>query len=168
MAVVSLKSTAITNCDASPRTLNGGRIAGGEVCEHVGTVAAANGDSIGSIYRFARVRSSDRVSAVQLYCDAVTSGAMDVGIYQTAANGGAVVDADFFASAQSIASAILTGTEIQHESGVYGIEDIEKSLWEGLGLTSDPGLLYDVAGTLTAATTAAGDVSLKVRTVNEG
>jgi hypothetical protein len=161
MAVVALKSTAITNAAAQPRVLNSANIEKGNLRESVGTIAAANGDSIGSVYRFARVRSSDRVSAVKLYCDAVTSGAMDVGLYL--ADGGAVVDADFFASAQSIASAILTGTEIQHESGVYGIEDIELPLWVGLGLSADPMVSYDIAGTLTAATTAAGDVSLKVQ-----
>lgn len=168
MAVVALKSNQVTNADASPRVLNNGSTAGGVVHEFVATIAAANGDSIGSTYRFMRVRSSDRVSAVKLYCDAITSGAGDVGLYRTAADGGAVVDADFFASAQSIASAITTGTEIQHESGVYGIEDIELPLWSGLGLSADPGVDYDIVVTLTAATTAAGDVSLKVTTVNNG
>lgn len=167
MAVVNTKSSAVTNGDASPRVLNSARVASGAVREHVGTIEAANGDSIGSTFRFARIRSSDRVTSVQVYCDAVTSGAMDVGIYRTAADGGAVVDADLFASAQSIATAITTGTDITHESGVYGVEDIEQPVWQALGLTSDPGVLYDVVGTLTAATTAAGTVSLKVRVVND-
>jgi hypothetical protein len=168
MAVVAVKSNQVTNADASPRVLNNGSTAGGVVHEFVATVALANGDDIASTYRFMRVRSSDRVSAVKLYCDAVTTCAGDFGLYRTAADGGAVVDADFFASAQSLAAAITTGTEIQHESAVYGVEDIEKPLWSGLGLSTDPGIDYDIALTLTAAAASAGDVSLKVTTVNNG
>lgn len=167
MAVVELKSTAITNADTSSQKLNSTRLQEGRLKESVGTVAAANGDSIGSIYRFARIPSGARVSEVILLCDAITSGAGDVGLYDVpTVNSGAVVDADFFASAQSIASAITTGTNIVHESGVYSVEDIEKPIWEALGLSADPRKLYDVAMTLTAATTAAGDVTLKVRYVD--
>lgn len=163
MAVVSTKATAITNADASTQTLNRNILSGARLREAVGTIEAANGDSIGSKYFFARVPSNARISRVDLYCDAVTSGAMDVGVYQTSQNGGAVVDADFFGSAVSIATAITVGTNITHESAAYGVEDIEKPLWEALDLSADPGGHYDIVGTLTAATTAAGTVSLVVR-----
>ncbi len=167
MAVVEVKSTAITNADSATQKLNSTRLQEGRIKESVGTAPLANGDSIGSIYRLARVPSGARVSDVILLCDAITSGAGDVGLYDIASvNSGAVVDADFFASAQSIASAITTGTNIVHESGVYGIEDIEKPLWEALGLSADPRKLYDVAMTLTAAAGAAGDIALKVRYVD--
>jgi len=166
MAVVTIKSSAITNADASPSVLTSANVANGNLRESVGTIAAGVADSIASIYRFVRVRSSDRVSAVKLYCDAITTGAMDVGLYRTAADGGAVVDVDLFASAQSTAAEIKTGTEIQHESGFFGLEDIEKPLWVALGLAADPFVLYEVCGTLTAANTGAGDVSLKVQFVS--
>lgn len=166
MAVVTTKSTAVTNADSTTQTLNKNTTSGGRKRESIGIVEAANGDSSTSQYRFCRVYSSWRVAAVLLYCDAITSGAMDVGIYQTAANGGAVVDADFFASAQSIASALVVGTNIAHESGVYGIEDLEKPLWEALGLTADPGRWYDVVGTLTADTAAAGTIVVAVEHLN--
>lgn len=165
MAVVNTKASAITNADASPRVLNSRLVADGDVREHVGTVEAANGDSIGSTYRLARVRSSARVGAVILKCDAITTCAGDVGLYRTAADGGAVVDADFFASAQSLAVA-LSGTDVTHESGVVDIDDIEKPLWQALGLASDPVIDYDVAVTLTAAAGSAGTISLRVQTVN--
>lgn len=167
MAVVELKSTAITNADTASQKLNSTRLQEGRMKESVGTVAAANGDSIASIYRFARIPSGARVSEVILLCDAITSGAGDVGLYDVpTVNAGAVVDADLFASAQSIATEIKIGTNVAHESGVYGLEDVEKPLWEALGLTADPRKLYDIAMTLTAATTAAGDISLKVRYVD--
>lgn len=163
MAVENRKATAVTNGDSASQTLNNKRVEGAVLKESVGTIALANGDSIASVLRFCRVPSSARVSEVLVFCDAVTSGAMDFGVYRTAADGGAAVDADLFASAVSIATAITVGTNITHESGVYGIEDIEQPLWQALGLTADPKVQYDLAGTLTAATTAAGDVSIKVR-----
>lgn len=165
MAVVNTKSSVITNLDATPVVKCKPSLAGGELHELVGTVAVANGDSIGSTLRFGRIKSSARVSTIKLYCTAVTSAAMDVGIYRTAGDGGAVVDADLFASAQSIATAITTGTEIQHESAVTTVDELEKELWEMLGLTEDPNVFYDIVGTLTAAATAAGSVQLKVQYV---
>lgn len=166
MAVVAVKSTAITNADA--KVLNNSRIFRTEVYEAVGTVEAANGDSIASIYRFCRVPSNARISRVLLSCDAITSGAGDVGVYKTARDGGAVVDVDFFGSAVSIASA-LVNSDVTHEadpadSGAgYGKADVEKPLWQALGLTADPYLEYDIAITLTAAAAAAGTMNLTVQ-----
>jgi hypothetical protein len=165
MAVVDTKSTAITRQEAAPKQKVPAYLAGGVVREFVATVEVANGDSIASILRMVSVHSSWRVSDVELLCDAITSAAADIGLYDTFDNGAAVVDADFFASAQSIASALVIGTRVQHESAVVGVEDIEKRLWEALGLTADPGKFYDICLTLTAAATAAGTVSLKVRAV---
>lgn len=163
MAVVTTKSSTITNLDATPVVKCKSAIAGGKLYEAVGTVAVASGDSIASKLKFCRIPSSARVSTISVYCTAVTSAAMDVGIYDTTANGAAVRDASVFASAVSIATAITTGTEIQNESGTTTIDEIEKELWEVLGLTSDPQVMFDVVGTLTAAATAAGSVSLKVQ-----
>lgn len=166
MAVVAVKSSAVTNADAG--VLNNARVAKMSMREAVGTVELANGDSIASTYRVARIPSNARVSRVLISCDAITSGAGDVGVYQTAGNGGAVVDADFFASAQSIATA-LVNTDITHEADPadagagFGLADVEKPLWQALGLTVDPGIDYDVALTLTAAAAAAGTVSVKVQ-----
>lgn len=167
MAVENLKSSVITNADATPVVLNNARLAGAPVREAIGTKQASASASIGSTYRLARIPSNARISEVILSCDAFdTTGAADVGIYQTADNGGAVVDADFFASAVVLTTA-LPNTAVTHESGVFGIEDVEKPLWEALGLTADPQRDYDVALTLTAANGAGAtpDVTLRVRYV---
>lgn len=161
-AVVNTKSTVVTNGDATPVDLSAAYLSHGRLREAVGTLEAVNGDSIGSVYRLVRIWSGCRASQVLLACDAITTCAGDVGLYKTAADGGAVVDADFFASAQSLAAA-LTGTDVTHESGVFGVEAVEKRLWEALGLTADPKIWYDVAVTLTAAAGSAGTVSAKVR-----
>lgn len=165
MAVDTLKSTALTNADATPPVLTNARLTKMALNESVGTAQATASASIGSTYRLARIPSNARVSEVILSSDAFdTTGAGDVGIYQTAANGGAVVDADFFASAVTLTSA-LQNTAVTHESGVFGVEDVEKPLWEALGLTADPMREYDVAITLTTANGAGAtpDVTLRVR-----
>jgi len=163
MAVEALKSLALTNADATPTVFNNGRVARAPVQRALGYAIADAVASIGSTYRLARVPSNAFGLRVILSNTAfTTTGAGDIGIYQTAANGGAVVDADFFASAQLLTTA-LPNTEVTHESGVYGVNDKEKPLWEALGLSADPQIDYDVAITLTAANqTAAADVALLV------
>lgn len=161
MAVVNTKAAAITAGDTAGTVVKK-NLQAGIVKECVGTLEAVNGDSIGSTFRLARVPSNARISRVLLSCDAITTCAADVGVYDIASvNSGAAVDADFFASAQSLASA-LANQDVTHESGVFGVEDVEQPLWQALGLTADPGKLYDIVATLTAAAGSAGTVSLKV------
>lgn len=166
MAVVNTKASAVTNADASnPATNNALKIAGGKMKGHVGVVEAASGDSIGSVYRLARVHTSWRIDRVLLSCDAITTCAGDVGVYDVAAAGGAVIDADFFASAQSLATA-LVHQDVTHEADAadagsgYGLADVEKTLGAALGLSTDKWV--DVAVTLTAAAGSAGTIVGKV------
>lgn len=170
MAVVTTKASAVTAADAGTAVKK--ILSGGILKESVGTLEAVSGDSIASIYRLARVPSNARVSRVLLSCDAITTCAGDVGVYDIAAvNSGAVVDVDFFASAQSLATA-LSNTDITHEADAadagagFGQADVEKPLWQALGLSADPGKYYDIAVTLTAAAGSAGTVSLKVQYVD--
>lgn len=166
MAQVSaLKTTSITNLDGLPQKRANPWTHGGDAKHYGGTVETLATDSIGSTYRFFRVTSAMRPIALAVFCDALGSGcAGDIGLYRTAADGGAVVDADFFASAVAIAAA-TNGTDVTFESGNaatnMGIEQIEKRIWEVMGLAADPGLEYDVVVTLTAATVAGGTLSLR-------
>lgn len=172
MAVVTTKSTAVTAGDTLPQTNTAQKIHGGRLRESLGVLEAVSGDSIASVYRLVRINSGDRISQVLLSCDAITTCAGDVGIYDVAAvNAGAVVDADFFASAQSLATA-LVNTDVTHEADAadagagFGLADVEKPLWQALGLAADPGKQYDIAVTLTAAAGSAGTVALKVQYVD--
>jgi hypothetical protein len=168
MAVVNTKATAVSNADASPtQSFSSTKVIGGRVKEEVGVVAVANGDSIGSTLRFGRVHSSWRVSQLLLASSAITGAAADIGLYDVDKAGGAVVDVDFFASAASLA-AVQNGVDVTHEAGGSGaslgnIANMEKPLWQVLGLTTDPGKFYDVVATLTAAATADGTAALQIR-----
>lgn len=162
MAVETVKSSHITNRDADPRVKTNARVAKMAMQMAAGTCAASAASSVGSKYILCQIPSNARVSQVLLSCDASgATGTTDIGIYQTTANGGAVVDADHFASAVVITSA-LKNSDVTFESGVYGVEDIEKPLWEALGLSVDPQRDYDVVATITAIHADGGDISLQL------
>lgn len=164
MAVVTTKSTAITNADSTPIVQNTPVIQRGPRKSTVGTVAVANGDSIASQYRLARVRSNERIVSLSVFCGAITSAAANFGFYDIAAvNAGAVIGGGAqLAAAQSLATA-LNGQNITYS--VTTLANAEKRVWELLGLASDPGKEYDIVATLTAAATAAGQLALHVDTV---
>jgi hypothetical protein len=161
MAVVAVKSTLITNADATPAVLNSPRVDGGFERIEVATAAITSGDSIASTYRMFRVPSNAVMTDLRIYSpDIGTTTISDIGLYRTAKDGGAVQDADFFASALSLKDGALNGTDVLHEAAVFTIDNSGKELWEALGLTSDPSVFYDVALTLTAAADATGTVKL--------
>jgi len=163
MAVVTTKSGQITNRDASPSVANNPGLHGGYLKTSGGFITAASGDSSTSTYIMAQVPSNAYVKDVLLSCEgAATAGAADIGIYQTTANGGAVVDADFFASVVLLTTE-LNRSSVVHESEVYDKEDVEKPLWEALGLSEDSNRMYDVVITLTTGIDAADDIGLEVQ-----
>lgn len=168
MAEVNRNSTAIADMVAVPRVpVNSSKGAAGVLLEAAGYVANSADDSQNSIHRFCRVPSTARISQVLLTTgDASSAGAINVGIYQTAENGGAVVDADLFASALALTGGPFENTDITYESDEYTEAESVKPLWEVLGLTSDPNREYDVAATIsTTYNGAAVGQLLKVRYV---
>jgi hypothetical protein len=161
MAVVAVKSTLITNADALPAVLNSPRVDGGFERIEVATATITDTNSIGSTYRMFRVPSNAVVTDLRIYSPDIGAATItDIGLYRTAKDGGAVVDADFFASALSLKDGALNGVDVLHEAAVFTIANSGKELWDALSLASDPGVYYDVALTLTAAADATGVVKL--------
>jgi hypothetical protein len=165
MATVSVKSTQITNRDASPRVRSNSRISRGALLCSMGVCATTAADDIGSKYNLCSIPSNARVAQLLLSCSSLgTAGAANIGLWQTTDNGGAVVDADFFASAVVLTSALSNSditTEANGANASIGKEDMEKPIWEILGLTADPKIDYDIVAQLTAATVDAGYVALQ-------
>ncbi len=159
MAVVFTKSPGITNRDAVPPVLNNSVIDRAQVRLSKDRVPVANGDSIASVLRVLSVQSNARIDALRLSCDAITSGAADIGVYRNTRDGGAVVSVAYFGSAVSIAT-VQNNLDVTNESTTNTIAKQVQPLWQALGLASDPNTTFDIALTLTAATTAAGDVAL--------
>lgn len=161
MAVEARKSALITNADAIPAVLNSPRVDGGFERVEVSTVEIVNVDSANSTYRMFRLPSNAVVTDLKIYApDIGTTTITDIGLYRTAKDGGAVVDADFFASAVSLKDGALNGVDVLHESGVFSIANSGKELWSALSLTADPSVYYDVVLTLTGAADATGTVKL--------
>jgi len=164
MAVVNTKSTAVTNADATPPVMNDLNIAGGRLREIVATVEVAVADTDLSVYRLARVHSSWRISAIQIFNDTNASGTdFNLGLYATAADGGAVVDDNVYGDAISMASARVVPLDATFE--IRGIEKIEQEVWQDAGLSSDTGVWYDIALTGIVVGTDDGTISARIQYV---
>ena len=163
MAVANTKSTHITNADATPPVLTNSSVSCGLLREASGTVETLAADDAGSVYRMCRVPSNARISSILLASDAITGAtAADVGVYKTAADGGAAVDDDFFATNVDISTAATVFTEVMLEATATDISKCEQPLWQLLGLSADPCIPYDIAVTVNDVT-AAGTISMKVK-----
>ena len=111
--------------------------------------------------RFFSMKSSDRLLELMVSSDGgSTAAAANFGVYLSGdAHDGAVVDADLFASAQALSTAIAR-TDIFNESAVLQHEDRGKMLWElcavGAGSdTVDPQVSYDICGVVSTTFTDA-------------
>lgn len=149
MAIVDRNSTTIANLIATPPVALSPPRNAAALREVASIITTAADDTANSIGRFFRVPSNARVSQLLWSsADATTAGVVSVGLYQTAENGGAVVDADLFATLD-LAGGPYNNLDITFESGEYTYAESEKPLWEVLGLTADPQREYDVAYTIT-------------------
>lgn len=163
MAVVVVKSGVITNRDATPRVINNSPAAFGAIKGFVGSCTVTSGNDIGSTYILGQVPSNAVVRSLVISCpDIGTTTVADFGLYKNTADGSAVVDADFFGSAVSLKDGALNQSDITHESAVFSLANAEQPLWQALGLSSDPNLIYDVVATLTAAADGTGALVAKM------
>lgn len=154
----SVSTTAITNLDASPQIRPGSWVHGGGGREYIGTCEGTAAAATGSTYRFFRVPSGARVSSLSYSVDALSAGAVDIGLYDTLANGGAVV-------AKSILASLFSTDTAKLNQGILkpagDIANGEKRIWELLGLPVDPIKQYDVTATVVTAIGNAGTHTLK-------
>jgi hypothetical protein len=158
MATVNTLTDIVSNLDSTPKVINALNLMGAVVREQVGTVEIAAADDNNSVYRVGRVHSSWRVSEIMRFNDAITTGTdYNVGLYETAENG------NLFADAISLASASAVGVNDTFEA--LGVENIEKTVWEALGESSDPDRWYDLAYTGITVGSGAGTLSVRTRYV---
>jgi hypothetical protein len=160
MPIENRKTAALTAEDlAGERIASAGRVLLGDTA----TIEVAAADDDGSVYRLLRVPSNAVLTNIDIASDALGTGASyDVGIYETASNGGVEVDKDEFASSVSLVTAI-PWTSIMEEAAPTDIDKIGQQLWQRLGLTKDPGRAYDICATGNVAGTTAGTIALRIR-----
>jgi hypothetical protein len=165
MAVANTKSTQITNADATaPSALNPAHVTQGMLRESIATIEVAAADDDNSVYRLVRVRSSDRLSQITVFNDAIAAGvAFDCGLYDPAGDGGAVVSQYLFAQAADMSAGSTLGTEMLHFTN--DIANVGKMIWELLALPKDSQKFYDICLTATTVGSGAGTLSMRVRYV---
>lgn len=159
MAVVNTKTSSLTAADLAGDTVaNVGRA----LTVAVAAIEVAAGDDNGSTYRLLRVPSDAVLVSMEIAADALgTSATFDLGVYEIAANGGAAVDADEFASDLVLSSA-TTWTHRMEEADATDIAKIGQPLWQRLGLAADTGKAYDIVATGDTNGDAAGTIALRV------
>lgn len=164
--MANLKSTLITSRDAGLGAVVSVCDGAAGIVRHTfQKITTTTSEDATHVLRFVEVPSNARVLSVKLWCAALAgSSAGDVGLYRKSADGGAVVDADFFGSAVSFVSAV-NGTEISHESTVNTIAKRSQPLWQAAGLSADPKAMFDVAVTITTDINTGGDIGLEVEYV---
>lgn len=161
MTAEALKSTPITNLDASPpvRTTTGKGVPG-VVQMADGTATATDTTTTGSTYRLCRIPSNAIVKQLWACLDtAVTTFTVDMGVYYPTVGAppgvtpATALDADLFASAVALASIVVpTQYTMEAAAAALIVADMFKPLWDLAGLTSDPGCDLDIVFTTTATT----------------
>jgi hypothetical protein len=166
MAVSTVKSTEITNTEASPHVQNLAGVAGGRIRIAQGTmeIAITSEDEVGDVILLARLPSSAVIISIELandILDGVADLAYDVGIYD---QDGVVVDADAYASAITQLQAAAAFASVENEA--RDIDNVGQPIYKDANalLTEDPGVEYDIGLTCTtpAATDAAGTLSYRI------
>lgn len=120
------------------------------------TVAIGDADSIGSKHYLGQIPSNAIIDPSSLiHSSGITSCSdYDIGIEQD----GVVKDADILADGIDVSGA---GSDSVIASVANA--NLGKPLWELLGLTNDPGVTYNIVGTMKAAATAAGTLHLNLK-----
>lgn len=166
MAVdLTLKSLAITNREATPRTANSAGAGGGgilrEVSSHIASVTASL--SVTSVIRLVSVPSNAVVKSIRVSSEAQTAGAFSIGVYRTNADGGLVAAANadqFFTAALSCASAVIDQECVMKATSLNTIAKRNQPLWQAIGMTADPGKDLDICATVTTTPVTTGTGAL--------
>lgn len=174
MAVDHVKSTGITNLDATPAVANtageGGIARLFQVNAYATAVASS---SVDATYQMVRIPSTAKIKEIIFESEAQTAGTIDIGLYYaTDGEGGKptallaanAISQAFFASAVNCASAV-TPTNVTNESLSYTLALRNTPIWSAAGLTSDPGGYFDIVFTVVsvAVTTGTGKWGIDVR-----
>lgn len=172
MTTYNIKSTIISNRDATPKVLTDPFVGGGALrsCEgYVQTNGAADG--VGSTYRMLQIPSNARVEAVKIAADALGTGCtLSVGVWWptyipvgaglSASVASTVINTAFFASALAASNANAL-TDITNQSTNNTIVKQELPLWQACGLATDPGIDLDLVVYVAGAVAAQGYIGLK-------
>ncbi len=162
MTTEALKTTAITNLDATPpvRTTNYGQ----RLQVLYGNLTATTGKTAGSTYQMIRVPSSATLHSLKVWLDgAVTTFDADITLYYSdqaldgsvAVAGTGAVAAHIFATAVDLHASVAP-VEYLLGGNITGAK-LGEPLWQMSGLSADPMCFFDIV-LLTTSTTSGAPV----------
>lgn len=178
MTTEALKSTAITNLDASPVVQNlAGKGAPGVLRSVSGYVTASASMAATSTYRLVRLPTNAILKHLFFESEAQGAGKFNLSLYYSdsttdgtpVASTGVIVPTtgdQLFASDIDCASAVVSADRV-NESGNYTLAMRQKQLWDAAGLTSDPGGFFDIVAVVhtTDVTTGTGKLGVDAQYV---
>lgn len=163
MATETVASSVITNRDASPRVPSDLRVGGRSFTKRAWLhVSVAD---VSSIYKMFPVPSNAVVESVRLStsADMGTTTTFKISLYDTTANGGAVVtNGDGFFGTGIITNAGAITKKECLLLGTVTVATSDQKLWQQLSATSDPQKDYDVYLITDGACDGAADVLLEM------
>jgi hypothetical protein len=175
MAVVNLKSNALTNRDATPKVLTDALISGGSINHSYGWVFTGAADSAASNYRLASVPSSAQLTSLEWVNGSLGSACLlDVAAWYPTnfqSGGGAflaqslttvLISSSTFSTLISGTIANTTFSQLMTTAGTQATPNYwEQPLWALLGLASDPECVIDLGFSVRVAVANAGYVGMK-------
>jgi hypothetical protein len=173
MAVDHVKSTFITNLDASPSVQNTAGEGGPAPVKDVdGWATVIASGSVGATYQLARVPSNAKIKSITWESEAQGAGKFSLGVYYaTDGEGGRptallvanTINQNLFATDIDTTSAI-TPVNYTNQSTNYTLDKRTQPLWQAAGLSADPGGMLDIVATVhtTAVTTGTGKIGIRV------
>lgn len=152
MATVKSTTAGIMFPTTGPRARDGSFRVGGDVRASRSNVTTLAAEPDTSNLIFCPFPSHARVKAVLLSAaDATTAGAIDIGVWKrnAADDDWEAVDDDLFASALALTGGPFNNSDVTWESGEYTVAEAELPIWQVLGLTSDPNIIYWIGADVT-------------------
>lgn len=162
MAVVAVRSDLLQNIRGNLRQ-NPALVEGGIQRSTSMVISIANGDSIGSTYRLMQVPSWHRIRSILMYAGPVTGCSINIGLYRTEMDGGAVVLANAYVDQRAITANTFTGVQLAAQQRTQ--DKFGQQVWQDAGYATDPRLMLDLVVTLTAAAASNNTVAFDIGTV---
>lgn len=174
MTTEALKSTSITNLDATPVVPNtAGKGGPGYIKAVTGYVTVSASMAAGSTYRLVRVPSTAVIKHIQFESQAQGAGKFQLGVYYSdsttdgtpqTVTPSTAISVKLFADDIDCASAVLPGDKTFYTGGGYTPDKRVQPLWQAAGLSADPGGFLDIVATVhtTDVTTGTGKLAVTV------
>lgn len=177
MSAFNIKSSVLTNRDATPKVLSEGILARGAVKEAYGAqcVSSAGTDlnAAGTQIRLLTVPSHARLSALQYVGTSTGTSALDIAVWYptyvpaqganflTSANAGALISSSKFLTNFIIPDTNTVFTTAFPAVATMGPGILEQPLWQMVGLATDPEIGLDVGVSVRTACAVNGYIGLK-------